>query len=150
MRTLVEHENNSQSHRPGRYIAVQIAGRYYAIPSESVSEMMPVQELFPWRSEASGLEGMLLSRGVKIPVYDLASRLGDEKARVLRLTNLTRLIVVDVHTERAAFYADRLTDMIQARAHEIKNGTIYGHGRPKVILNLDSLWTREELAALAA
>jgi purine-binding chemotaxis protein CheW len=136
-------------HRPGRYIAIQVAGKYYAIRSESVREMMPSQDLFPWANGSQGLLGLLHLRGSRIPVFDLAARLG-APARTIRITPQTRLIVAEVHGERTAFYADRLTDMIQARAHEIRNGSIQGHGRPKQIIKLDTLWKREELTELAS
>ncbi|HEY3739164.1 MAG TPA: chemotaxis protein CheW [Bryobacteraceae bacterium] len=141
-------------HRPGRYLAVQIAGKYYAFQNEAVREITPVRELFPpllgSSSELSrtGLAGFLHTQSSRLPVFDLHVRLGGAE-RQIRLSTQTRIVVVEVHGARAAFYADRLTDMIYARAHEIRRDSIVGHGRPKAILILERLWTRQELAELA-
>jgi hypothetical protein len=157
----VEHE---AKHRPGRYLAIQVAGKYYAFANECVREMMPVQELFPPTLFAltsgrqgpelravtgvSGLKGFLHTQSHRIPVFDLYARLRGEERQLL-LTPQTRIVTVDVHDNRVGFYADRLTDLIQARAHELRRDTIIGHGRPKTILTLERLWTPQELAALA-
>ena len=140
-------ENESQ-HRPGRYLAIQVAGKYYAVPNEYLRELMPVQELFPALLPVeSGLQGFLHTQSARVPVFDLHIRLGGAP-RAIRFTPQTRLVVTEVHGIRTGFYADRLTDMIQARAHEIRKETIIGHGRPKLILSLDRLWTPQDLLAL--
>lgn len=140
-------ENKSQ-HRPGRYLAIQVAGKYYAFSNECMHEMMPVQELFPGSLPAeSGLKGFLHTQSARVPVFDLHVRLGGAP-RELRITPQTRIVVTEVHGVRTGFYADRLTDMIQARAHEIRKDSIVGHGRPKMILTLQRLWVPQELAAL--
>jgi len=146
----VEHE---PQHRPGRYLAVQIDHKYYAFPNECVREVMPVQDLFPpllapQTLAELGLIGFLHTQSARVPVFDLARRL-EGQVREIRLTTQTRMIVIEAHGIRVGFYADRLTDMIQARAHEIRKDTIIGHGRPKLILSLDQLWTQQELAELA-
>ena len=140
---------NESQHRPGRYLAVQVAGKYYVLPNECVREMMPVQDLFPsLLPPETGLQGYLHNRSARVPVFDLHVRLGGSP-REIRLTPQTRIVVTEVHGVRTAFYADRLTDMIQARAHEIRKDTIIGHGRPKAILALEQLWTEQEIKALA-
>jgi chemotaxis signal transduction protein len=150
MRLSVEQETE---HRPGRYLAIQVAHKYYAFSNECVREMMPVQDLFPplmvpGTMAERGLVGYLHTQKARVPVFDLAVRLGGP-IREIHLTVQTRMIVVEAHGTRVGFYADRLTDMIQARAHEIRKGTITGHGRPKAILTIDSLWSQQELAELA-
>jgi chemotaxis signal transduction protein len=148
MRTAsVEHENR---HKPGRYLALQIAGKYYAIRADTLGEMMPAPEVFPWQSSIQGLLGFTYVQGVRIPVFDLQPRLDAGKRREMKMTPQTRMVVCEVHGVRTGFLADRLTDMIHARAHEIKRDTIYGHGRPKSIVQLDDLWPSSELAELAA
>jgi chemotaxis signal transduction protein len=144
-------------HRPGRYLAIQIAGKYYAFQYESVREITPAQDLFPAAlgsgvfstdTARQGLTGFLHTQSVRVPIFDLYVRLSGAE-RQLRLSAQTRIIVVEVHGSKVGFYADRLNDMIQARAHEIRKETIIGHGRPKSILTLDRLWTRQELTELA-
>ena len=111
--------------------------------------MMPIQDLFPGRlTPESGLQGYLHTQSARVPVFDLHVRLGGAP-REVRMTTQTRIIITEIHGVRTGFYADRLTDMIQARAHEIRKDTIIGHGRPKVIVTLDRLWTQQDLNALA-
>ena len=130
-------------------MAIQIAGKYYAFPNERVREIMPVQELFPTLLQLhDGLTGFLHTQSARVPIFDLHARLGGSH-REIRVTTKTRIITAEVHGWTTGFYADRLTDLIQVRAHEIRKDTITGHGRPKTILTLDGLWTGQELAALA-
>jgi chemotaxis signal transduction protein len=112
--------------------------------------MMPAQDLFPWQNEVAGLMGFTHVHGERLPVFDLMPRLDCRGSRQMQITAQTRMIIAEVHGVRAGFLVDRLTDMIHARAHEIKKETIYGHGRPKQIVILDELWPRTELAGLAA
>ena len=145
----LEHESQ---HRPGRYLAIQVAGKYYVLPNERICEIMPVQELFPYLGTSNestlGLKGFLHTQAARVPVFDLQERLGGA-GREIRMTTQTRIIITEVHGLKTGFYADRLTDMIQARSHEIRRDTIVGHGRPKLILTLDRLWTGQDLAQLA-
>ena len=136
-------------HRPGRYLAIQVAGKYYALPNELVREMMPAQELFPpILPPESGLKGFLHTQSARVPVFDVHVRLGGAP-RELRLTPQSRIVVTEIHGVRTGIYADRLTDLIQARAHEIRKDTIVGHGRPKSIVTLERLWTPQDLSMLA-
>ena len=141
---------NESHHRPGRYLAIQVAGKYYAFFNENVREMMPVQELFPslLLPPETGLKGYLHTQSARVPVFDIHVRRGGVP-REIKITPQTRIVVTEVHGLRTGFYADRLTDMIQARAHEIRRDTIIGHGRPKTILTLEHLWTAQDLSTLA-
>jgi chemotaxis signal transduction protein len=149
----MEHESQ---HRPGRYLAIQIAGKYYAFNTESVREITSARDLFPPPLRPAppsggvtrrGLSGFLHTQSVRVPIFDLHVRLGGAE-REIRPNTQTRIVIVETHGSNVGFYADRLSDMIQARAHEIRKDTIIGHGRPKSILTLDRLWTRQELAEL--
>ena len=141
-------ENESQ-HRPGRYLAIQVCGKYYAFPNDHVREMTPARELFPASGRpANGLQGYLHTQSSRVPVFDLYVRLGGSP-RQIKITPQTRIIVTEVHGVRTGIFADRITDLIQARAHEIRRDSIVGHGRPKLILRLDQLWTEHDLTSLA-
>ncbi len=108
---------NESHHRPGRYLAIQVAGKYYAFPNENVREMMPVQELFPsLLAPETGLQGYLHTQSARVPVFDLHVRRSGSP-RDIRITPQTRIVITEVHGLRTGFYADRITDMIQARAH---------------------------------
>ena len=107
-------------------------------------------ELFNFENAMPGMIGFSHVQGTRIPVFDLHPRLEPGKGRLLKFTSQTRLLIAEVHGVKTGFLADRLTDMIQARAHEMKKETIYGHGRPKLIVVLEELWPSTELAELAA
>jgi chemotaxis signal transduction protein len=143
------------THRPGRYLAIQVGGRYYAFENECVREITPARDLFPPLPAAldlagnphNGLAGFLHAHNTRVPVFDLHVRLGGP-ARELCSSTQARIVVIEVHDARVGIYADRVTDMLQARAHEIRKDTIIGHGRPKAILSVERLWTARELAEL--
>lgn len=133
-----------ESSRPGRYITFQISGKYFAMPAERVREMMPMQDLLPWAPDTMGA---VVSRGRMIPVFDIRSTMM-LKARAS--SRQESLIIVKSHDDyEFGFTVDKLTDMIQVHAHEIRQGSILGHGRIRTILDLDALVSQERLLAAA-
>lgn len=133
--------------RPGRYITFQISGKYFAMPAERIREMMPMQPIVPWAEDNAGVMGAIVSRGRMIPVFDLRSEMM-LKARVS--SRQESLIIVKSHDDyEFGFPVDKLTDMIQVHAHELRQGTIIGHGRVRTILDVDSVVNQERLFAAA-
>ncbi len=133
--------------RPGHYITFQISGKYFAMPAERIREMMPMQPIVPWADETEGVIGAIVSRGRMIPVFDLRSEMM-LKARVS--SRQESLIIVKSHDGyEFGFPVDKLTDRIQVHAHEIRQGTILGHGRIRTILPIDTLVDQERLFAAA-
>ncbi len=108
--------------------------------------MMPMQQLQPWPGQQSGVIGALRSRGRVIPVFDLRTQL---KLKPRRSSRQERLIVIKSHDEyEFGISADKITDSIRVHAHEIRETSIVGHGRNRVILDPDVLVNQERLFAV--
>jgi chemotaxis signal transduction protein len=96
---------------------------------------------------SSNALGAVMSRGRWIPIFDLRTQL------LLKERHSTRqesLIIVQSHDQyEFGFPVDKLTDIIQVHAHEIRNDSIIGHGRIRTIIDLDALVDQERLFAAA-
>jgi len=132
---------------PGRYITFQISGKYFAMPAERIREMMPMQPIVPWAADSLGVLGAVQSRGRMIPIFDLRTEL---RLKARGSSRQESLIVVKSHDDyEFAFPVDKLTDMIVVHAHEIRQGTIVGHGRIRNIVDVDGIVNQERLFAAA-
>jgi chemotaxis signal transduction protein len=124
------------------------------MPAERIREMMPMQPIVPWADESasagvmgSGVMGSVVSRGRMIPIFDLRSEL---MLRGRLSSRQESLVIVKSHDDyEFGFPVDKLTDMIQVHAHEIRHGSVLGHGRVRTILNIDSIISQERLFAAA-
>lgn len=133
--------------RPGRYITFQISGKYFAMPSGRIREMLPQREIVPWADRTPGVIGAVQSRGRLLPVFDLRSEL-HLRARVS--SRQESLVIVKSNDNfEFGFAVDKLTDIIDVQVHEIKRGTIVGHGRLRTILAIDVIVSQEKLFAAA-
>jgi chemotaxis signal transduction protein len=85
------------------YILFTVAGATYALRSTEVQHMEMIEQVTPVPNAASFVEGVVLSRGQVVPVLNLRTRFGfDRAARTLR----SRLLVVDSGGRRVGLLAD--------------------------------------------
>ncbi len=85
------------------YILFTVAGATYALRSTEVQHMEMIEQVTPVPNAASFVEGVVLSRGQVVPVLNLRTRFGFERAaRTLR----SRLLVVDSGGRRVGVLAD--------------------------------------------
>ncbi len=59
------------------------------------------------------------------------------------------IIVVETGGRLAGFIADRISEVLELRSRDFRNGAVRGHGRPRRVLDPDQIMTPEEWAALA-
>ena len=137
-----------KQNRGGRYLTFQLSGQYFAVPAERVIEIMPAKSLVQAPAAAGpvpdgvALLGVLHTQGRRLPVLDVHTRLGiapsgrePESYVVIRMIKDGDGAPFDF-----GFAVDHLTDLINVRTHEIRRDVLYGHGRPKTILDFDALF----------
>lgn len=121
-----------------KYITFQVSGKYFALRIECIREMMPMQKLAPWFRGDSPIAGILQSRGKAIPIVDLRRELGLGPRQSSRQERL--IVVRSCAGVEFGFTADKVTDCIKVHESDIGDrGVITGHGRPRTILDPDSL-----------
>jgi purine-binding chemotaxis protein CheW len=91
------------------YIAFELAGTTYAVPSSVVQQIEMVEQITPVPNAPAAVEGVVYSRGQVIPAVSLRSRFGFEKIPTgLR----TRLIVVNISDRTVGLIVDTAREFI--------------------------------------
>jgi purine-binding chemotaxis protein CheW len=91
------------------YILFTVAGATYALRSTDVQHMEMIEQVTPVPNAARFVEGVVLSRGQVVPVLNLRTRFGFERAeRTVR----TRLLVVDTGGRRVGLLADEAREFM--------------------------------------
>lgn len=96
-----------QQHTSENFILFQVAGASYALPSRYVQQMEMIENVTPVPNAAPAVEGVAFTRGQVIPVVNLRTRFGFEKAVH---TPRSRLIVTN--------HAGRVVGLIADSARE--------------------------------
>jgi purine-binding chemotaxis protein CheW len=91
------------------YILFTVAGATYALRSTDVQHMEMIEQVTPVPNAARFVEGVVLSRGQVVPVLNLRTRFGFDRAeRTVR----TRLLVVDTGGRRVGLLADEAREFM--------------------------------------
>jgi purine-binding chemotaxis protein CheW len=107
------------------YIAFELAGTTYAVPSSVVQQVEMIEQITPVPNAPPAVEGVVYSRGQVIPAVSLRSRFGFEKIPIgLR----TRLIVVNIGDRTVGLIVDTAREFISIAPNTIQapNDTISG------------------------
>lgn len=91
------------------YILFIVAGTTYAVRSGQVLHMEMVEHVTPVPNAPVFVEGVVFSRGQVVPVVNLRSRFGFERAT---LDLRTRLLVVQNEGRRVALLADEAREFV--------------------------------------
>ena len=99
------------------YIAFELAGTTYAIPSRLVQQLEMIEQITPVPNAPDAVEGVIHSRGQVIPAVNLRSRFGFEKIPIgLR----TRLIVVNISGRTVGLMVDTAREFISIAPESIQ------------------------------
>jgi purine-binding chemotaxis protein CheW len=99
------------------YIAFELAGTTYAVPSSVVQQVEMIEQITPVPNAPPAVEGVVYSRGQVIPAVSLRSRFGFEKIPIgLR----TRLIVVNISDRTVGLIVDTAREFISIAPNTIQ------------------------------
>jgi chemotaxis signal transduction protein len=143
--------------RPGKYVAFQIARRYFVVEAQRVRTVAPASSLRPLEDGLDLVKGTVHVNGRELPVVDLRARLGLAGKRPRPQASVI-VLEVGANAPRAhiGVLADKLTDVLEVRERDIRGNVVQlrcagkPYGRPKVLLDLERLVTEEELTRLRA
>ena len=111
--------------------------------------ILPLSDLEPATAGRSGLLGLTSLNGQMVSVIDLRSRLGlphagqgsQPKIVVLEFTSGARQHLL-------GFVADRISDVVVYRDRDLRSGALRGKGRPRKLVDIDQLVSKNELGPL--
>ncbi len=99
------------------YILFQVAGTTYALPSDDVRHMEMIDQITPVPNASPYLEGVVFSRGQIVPVLNLRSRFGYERAPH---DASTRLLIVQSSDRWVGLLADSAREFVRIPAAAIQ------------------------------
>jgi len=110
-----------------QYLPFRIAGRDFVIDASRVRAIVPFDRLDP------------AGHGGVVPVFDLREKL---RLPPVYYGRQALLVVVETNSSdsgQAGFVADYVSDVIKSSENDCRNGKLHARGRPKWILDPDSL-----------
>jgi len=113
-----------------------------------VRALIPPHQMTRFESTHPWLLGFASSQGRDVPVVDLRAKLG--LAAGMRGRQPIVVIVTAGKERLSAFLADRVSEMVVLRERDFRRGSAMVNGRPRKILDADSILTEEEYEQLPA
>ena len=126
-----------EAFRSGQYLTFRVGRHELAVWAAAGKAILPEHQLHAAEmAEPRWLVGTARAHGELFPVIDLRRKLNLKTGLYGRNPSI---IAVDTGDGLAGFLADRVSEIIHARAHDFRNGKIR-LGRPREVLDPRSLW----------
>ena len=111
-----------------------------------VRAILPLHELVPVDTLHAWLHGFAAMGGRYFPVVDLRSKLGLPHASHGRQPCIVVVEVTAADGWRlAGFVADRVSEVVELRERDLRNGQARSKGRPRHVLDPDRILTDADL-----
>ncbi len=147
--------------REGKYLTFSLAGEEYGIGILKIKEIIGMMPITPVPQTPEYVKGVMNLRGKVIPVIDLRRKFGME---TLDFPERTCIIVVEIEGTSATMpmgiAVDSVSEVLHINDNDIQDTPTFGNdlktdyllgmakmeGRVKILLNIDRVLTREEIA----
>jgi chemotaxis signal transduction protein len=116
--------------------------------ADCVRSILPVHEMMALETPRNFICGFAAVGGRDFPVLDLRAKLD-----IPHGSHGREPFIIVVHSENTTggrlvgFIADRISEVLELRSRDFRNGAVRGHGRPRRVLDPDQIMTAEEWAA---
>jgi len=111
-----------------------------------VRAILPVHQMVP--AETAGelpICGFAAVIGRDFPVIDLGAKLGIERGSAGREPFI---IVVETAEKLVGFIAERVSEILDLRPRDFRNGAVKTKGRPRLVLEPSQIMTEKDWSAL--
>jgi chemotaxis signal transduction protein len=132
-------------YKAGKYLTFRVARQDFAMSIASVRSILPVHQMIPivGREWVCGLAAV---GGREFPVVDLRAKFG--------IPNGTRgrepfIIVVEIEERLAGFIADRVSEVLELRGRDFRNGAVRTQGRVRKVLEPAQIMKEEDWSEVA-
>ncbi len=124
----------------GQYITFRVARQDFAMETSRIRGLLPLHDMLPLDPPAGWVLGIAAIRGFDFPVVDLRGKLGIPQGSHGRQPCIIAAEVVSSHgPQTVGFIADRISEVVTLRNHEIREGVVRTHGRRRRIFDPDVL-----------
>jgi len=124
----------------GQYLTFRVARRDFAMDAGRVRALLPAHDMVPLETPSGYILGFSSLRGVEFPVIDLPRKLRIASGAQGREPYIIAVDVASPHGGQiVGFIADRLSDVVTIREHDIREGVLHAHGRPRRVFDPDVL-----------
>ncbi len=150
--TSASSHSQEAEHQAEKYLTFRMGADVFSVPFARVREIMGIQEIKVVAEPPVFLRGVINLRGRIVPVVDLRLKFGlPERGYNSR----TCIIVVQIDSPTAekltmGLVVDSVAEVLTLRASDIQNGVVRGKGKIRTLLNLDVLFSTEEMRSLVA
>ncbi|GJI94795.1 chemotaxis protein CheW [Duganella caerulea] len=138
---------------PGQYLVFRLGGLDYALDFSKVQELRPLKALERFSSEGEIVAGVVVSRGVIMPIVDMRIAFGP---RPKEHDPLTDVIILKLSTCVMGMVVDGVTDIVQltlgqiqpipgASAVEYLVGIGEADGRRLIVVDIDKLMSIQKV-----
>jgi purine-binding chemotaxis protein CheW len=137
--------------RAGKYVTFQLSRQYFAIRSDRVRQIVPAKAIRPASGGIPYVRGSVGANGRLIPVVDVRDRVA---AMVQPVRAGASVLIVSLDGDcpigMVGLIVDRLSEVVDLRETDIHGNLAQQHlhgrpyGRPRVLLEPETLLTRED------
>jgi len=131
------------AYRAGKYLTFRVARQDFAMSADYVRGILPVHEMVALETPDHLICGFASVGGQEFPVLDLRAKLGIPHGSHGREPFI---IVVETGGRMSGFIADRISEVLELRTRDFRNGAVRGHGRPRKVLDAEQIMTAEDWA----
>ena len=106
--------------------------------ADPVRGILPMHEMTPLHTEHPWVCGFAALGGLDFPVLDLRAKLGIPHGSRGREPFI---VAVETDGRLVGFIADRVSELLELRQRDFRDGQVRGHGRPRRVLDPDRIMT---------
>lgn len=153
-------KSEAASDRAGKFLTFVLAGETYGLEILKVREIIGMMDITALPRTPDFIKGVINLRGKVIPVIDLRLKFGMPEAE---RTDETCIIVVQVGSLEVGILVDEVSEVLNIDGKDIEDAPSFGtdvdtefilgmgksNGRVTILLDIDKVLTREDVAGLA-
>jgi purine-binding chemotaxis protein CheW len=130
-----------------QYLVFRLGGLDYALDFTKVQELRPLQALERFSSDGEIVSGVVVSRGVIMPIVDMRIAFGPRPAQhdpltdviILKLSSCVMGMVVDGVTDIVSLKPEQIVPIAGAAAVDYLVGLGEAEGRRLIVVDIDKL-----------
>ena len=118
-------------YKAGKYLTFRVARQDFAINAEHIRGILPMHEMVALTVTHAWISGFAAVGGRDFPVVDLRAKLAIPHGSHGREPFI---VVVESSGRLVGFVADRVSEVLDARQRDFRNGALRTQGRPRRVL----------------